>query len=55
MLIQKKAKSRRDQEVESEMNSNGKNNSNHSLFKISPYSYGSDAKKWLYLSQLKED
>lgn len=55
MLIQKKAKSRRDQEFESEMNFIRKNNSNHSHFKICPYSYGSDAKKWLYLSKLKED
>ena len=55
MLIHKKQKLHRKQEFESEMNSNGKDHSNHSLFKISPYSYGSDAKKWLYISQLKED
>jgi hypothetical protein len=55
MLIQKKKKFHGDQEFENEINSNGRKNSNHSLFKISLYSYGSDAKKWLYLSQLNED
>jgi hypothetical protein len=55
MLIQKREKPHRDQEIESEMNFIRKNNSNHSHFKICPYSYGSDAKKWLYLSQLKVD
>ncbi|MEJ2293958.1 MAG: hypothetical protein P8Y23_04250 [Candidatus Lokiarchaeota archaeon] len=55
MLIQKRKKLHRNQDLESELHSIRKNNSNHSLFKISPYSYGSDAKKWLYFSQLKED
>jgi hypothetical protein len=55
MLIQNKAKLHRD-DIEKKMHSNGKkNNSDHSIFKIATYTYGSDAKKFLYLSQLKND
>lgn len=56
MLIKEKVVFFKDQERSEESYSNGeKNNSHRSIFKISLYDYGSDAKKLIYLSKLKNE
>ena len=56
MLIEEKVKFHKIEEISKELPSNGKkHNSHRSLFNISIYTYGSNAKKLIYLFKLKNE
>ena len=56
MLIEEKVRFHRIEEISKELPPNGKKNNIHRcLFNISIYTYGSNAKKLMYLSKLKNE